>query len=129
MSKPAFFAELKRRNVIRAAAFYAASAWLLVQIATQVFPFYEVPNWTVRWVIAALVIGFPFAMLFSWFYEWTPQGLQRESEVAPNESIPPQARQETRSLDHRDRPGWRAAVCGQASSAPAREGGRPCFGR
>ncbi|HEV2606394.1 MAG TPA: tetratricopeptide repeat protein [Xanthomonadaceae bacterium] len=87
MSKPSFFAELKRRNVLRAATFYAASAWLLVQIATQVFPFFDIPNWVVRWFVIAALIGFPFAMLFSWFYEWTPQGIQRESEVEPHESI------------------------------------------
>ena len=74
------FSELKRRNVIRAATFYAASAWLLVQIATQVFPFFDIPNWIVRWIVVAAVIGFPFAMLFSWFYEWTPQGIVRESK-------------------------------------------------
>ena len=78
-----FFNELKRRNVLRAAAFYSASAWLLIQVATQVFPFFAAPNWTVRWIVIAAVIGFPFAMLLSWFYEWTPQGLQRESEIGP----------------------------------------------
>jgi len=81
------FAELKRRNVFRAAAFYAASAWLLVQIATQVFPFFHIAEWVVRWIVVAAAIGFPFAMVFSWLYEWTPHGLQRESEVAPNESV------------------------------------------
>jgi TolB-like protein/Tfp pilus assembly protein PilF len=82
-----FFAELKRRNVLRAAAFYAASAWLLVQVATQVFPFFHIAEWVVRWIVVAAAIGFPFAMLFSWFYEWTPHGLQLESEIPPNESI------------------------------------------
>ena len=82
-----FFSELKRRNVLRAAAFYAASAWLLVQIATQVFPFFHIAEWVVRWIVVAAAIGFPFAMMFSWLYEWTPHGLQRESEVAPNESV------------------------------------------
>ncbi len=82
-----FFAELKRRNVFRAAAFYAASAWLLVQIATQVFPFFHIAEWVVRWIVVAAAIGFPFAMLFSWFYEWTPHGLQLESEIPPSESI------------------------------------------
>jgi len=85
--KPSFFAELKRRNVLRAATFYAASAWLLVQIATQVFPFFHIAEWIIRWIIVAAIIGFPFAMLFSWFYEWTPEGIQRESEVEPSESI------------------------------------------
>ncbi len=91
-----FFAELKRRNVLRAGAFYAASAWLLVQVATQVFPFFHVAEWVVRWVVVAACLGFPFAMLFSWFYEWTPQGLQLESEIQPNESI---TRQTGRKLD------------------------------
>jgi TolB-like protein/Tfp pilus assembly protein PilF len=82
-----FFAELKRRNVLRAAAFYAASAWLLVQVSTQVFPFFHIAEWVVRWIVVAAAVGFPFAIMFSWFYEWTPQGIQRESEIAPNEPI------------------------------------------
>ena len=91
-----FFAELKRHNVLRAAAFYAASAWLLVQVATQVFPFFHIAEWVVRWIVVAAAIGFPFAMVFSWFYEWTTQGLQLESEIPPNESI---TRQTGRNLD------------------------------
>ncbi len=89
-------AELRRRNVFRAGAFYAASMWLLVQVATQVFPFFHIAEWVVRWIVIAAVIGFPFALLFSWFYEWTPQGLQRESEVASDESI---ARNTGKKLD------------------------------
>jgi TolB-like protein/Tfp pilus assembly protein PilF len=81
------FAELKRRNVYRAAVFYAASAWLLVQVATQVFPFFHIDEWVVRWIVVAVGIGFPFALLFSWFYEWTPEGLRRESEVDRDKSI------------------------------------------
>ena len=96
MSAPSFITELKRRNVLRAAAFYAACAWLLVQIATQVFPFFHIAEWVVRWVVVAAAVGFPFAMVFSWFYEWTLTGIQRESEVAPNESI---TRQTGKKLD------------------------------
>jgi TolB-like protein/Tfp pilus assembly protein PilF len=81
------FAELKRRNVLRAATLYAAAAWLLVQVATQVFPFFDIPNWIVRWIVIAAAIGFPFAMLLSWFYELTPEGFKRESEVEVSESI------------------------------------------
>jgi TolB-like protein/Flp pilus assembly protein TadD len=81
------FAELKRRNVLRVAAFYAAAGWLLVQITTQVFPFFNVPNEVVRGVVVVIVLGFPFALAFSWFYELTPQGLKRESEVPRDESI------------------------------------------
>ena len=87
MNLPGFFAELKRRNVLRAAAFYAASAWLLVQVATQVFPFFHIAEWVVRWIVVASCIGFPIAMLFSWFYEWTSHGLKLESDISPNESI------------------------------------------
>lgn len=82
-----FFAELKRRNVHRAAVFYAGAAWLLVQIATQVFPFFHIPEWVVRWIVVAAAIGFPFAMAFSWFYEWTPQGIRRESEIELSDSV------------------------------------------
>ena len=82
-----FIAELKRRNVYRAAAFYAAGGWLLVQVATQVFPFFDIPNWAVRVVVVAVIVGFPFELVFSWFYEWTPEGLKRESEVDHSESI------------------------------------------
>jgi TolB-like protein/Tfp pilus assembly protein PilF len=96
MNLSSFFAELKRRNVLRAAAFYAASAWLLVQIATQVFPFFHIAEWVVRWIVVAAAIGFPFAITFSWFYEWTPHGIQREREIAPNESI---TRQTGKKLD------------------------------
>jgi TolB-like protein/Tfp pilus assembly protein PilF len=91
-----FVSELRRRNVFRAAAFYAASAWLVVQIATQVFPFFDVPSWTVRWIVVAAVIGFPFLLVFAWFYEITPEGLKRESEIETSASM----RRETgRKLD------------------------------
>ena len=101
-----FFTELKRRNVLRAATFYAASAWLLVQIATQVFPFFDIPNWVVRWIVIAAITGFPFAMLFSWFYEWTPQGIVRESEVPQDASI---TRETGKKMDR-----WIIAVLGVA---------------
>jgi hypothetical protein len=86
------FAELKRRNVLRAAAFYAAAAWLLVQVATQVFPFFHIPEWIVRWIVIAAVIGFPFALAVSWFYEWTPSGFMRESDVVATSSAPARSR-------------------------------------
>src|SRR5450755_1833080 len=90
MSERNFFAELKRRNVLRAAAFYAASAWLLVQVATQVFPFFHIAEWVVRWIVVAACIGFPFAMLFSWFYEWTSRCDVRGRRSAA--SLPPTLR-------------------------------------
>ena len=71
-----FFAELKRRNVYRVAVAYAVVAWLLIQIATQVFPFFEIPNWAVRLVVLLLVLGFPIALILAWAFELTPEGIQ-----------------------------------------------------
>ena len=87
--KANFFAELKRRNVYKAAVAYAVVAWLIVQVATQVFPFFDVPNWAIRLVVILLVLGFPATMIFSWAFEITPEGIKRESEIESNESIAP----------------------------------------
>src|SRR4051812_30590337 len=87
MSGPGFFAELKRRNVYKVAVAYAVAAWLLIQIATQVFPFFDIPNWAVRVVVLLLTLGFPVALVLAWAFEITPEGIKRESEIAPNESI------------------------------------------
>ncbi len=87
MNSRNFFAELKRSNVIRAAALYAAGASLLVPVATQVFPLFHVTEWVLRGIVIASVIGFPFAVALSWFYEWTPQGIKLESDIPPDESI------------------------------------------
>src|SRR5438128_2020779 len=75
------FSELKRRNVYKVAVAYAIVGWLLVQVATQVFPFLEIPNWVVRLVIALVVIGFPIALVIAWAFEATPEGIKR-TEVA-----------------------------------------------
>jgi TolB-like protein/Flp pilus assembly protein TadD len=72
-----FFAELKRRNVYKVAIAYAIVAWLLLQIATHVFPFLEIPNWAIRLVIMLIVIGFPIALVIAWAFELTPEGLKR----------------------------------------------------
>ncbi|MBA2431093.1 MAG: tetratricopeptide repeat protein [Chthoniobacterales bacterium] len=71
-----FFAELKRRNVYRVAIAYAVVAWLLIQIATQTFPFFEIPNWAVRLVVLLLGLGFPVAVILAWALELTPEGVQ-----------------------------------------------------
>ncbi len=81
--KPSFFAELKRRNVYKVAVAYAVIAWLLVQVATQVFPFLEIPNWVVRLVIALVMIGFPIALVIAWAFEATPEGIKRTEDVDP----------------------------------------------
>ena len=76
-----FFAELKRRNVYKVAVAYAVVAWLLTQISTQVFPFFEIPNWAVRLIVLAIVIGFPIALVLAWAFELTPEGLKRTEDV------------------------------------------------
>src|SRR3954454_3182148 len=87
MNSPNFFAELRRRNVYKVAVAYAVVGWLLIQVATQVFPFFEIPNWAVRVVILAIVIGFPIALIVAWAFELTPEGLKRteEADALPNE--------------------------------------------
>ncbi len=76
-------AELKRRNVYRAAVAYGVVAWFLTQLTTQVFPFFEIPNSAVRFVVIALAVGFPIAMLLSWLYELTPEGIVRTEDLDP----------------------------------------------
>jgi TolB-like protein/Tfp pilus assembly protein PilF len=81
MNLEKFLTELKRRNVYKVAVAYAVVAWLLIQVATQVFPFFEVPNWAVRFVVLLIIIGFPIALVIAWAFELTPEGLKR-TEVA-----------------------------------------------
>jgi TolB-like protein/Tfp pilus assembly protein PilF len=78
-----FVTELKRRNVYRAAIAYGVVAWFLTQLTTQVFPFFEIPNSSVRFVVIVLAIGFPIAMLLSWLYELTPEGIVRTEDLHP----------------------------------------------
>ena len=80
-----FFRELKRRNVYKVAVAYAVVAWLLIQIATQTFPFLEIPAWAVRLVIMVLLLGFPVAIVIAWAFELTPDGIVR-TESAPTGS-------------------------------------------
>ena len=79
-----FFSELKRRNVYKVAVAYAVVGWLLVQIATQVFPFLDIPNWVVRLVIALVAIGFPIALVIAWAFETTPEGIKPTEDVDPS---------------------------------------------
>jgi TolB-like protein/Tfp pilus assembly protein PilF len=85
-----FLSELKRRNVIRMAGLYAVGSWLIVQVASAVFPAFDVPGWALRALIIVLVIGFAPALVFAWVFELTPEGLKRDAEVKPGESIAPQ---------------------------------------
>ena len=82
-----FFAELKRRNVYKVAVAYAVAGWLLIQAASIILPTFEAPGWTMKVLIAALVIGFPLAVTLAWAFEITPEGIKREKDVAPAESV------------------------------------------
>ncbi|MBL0028105.1 MAG: hypothetical protein IPO95_03110 [Rhodanobacteraceae bacterium] len=84
------FAELKRRNVIRMAGLYLVGAWLIVQVAATLLPVFEAPGWVMKSLVALLAIGFVAALVFAWVFELTPDGLKRDAEVAPEQSIAPQ---------------------------------------
>jgi len=85
-----FFAELKRRNVIRMAGLYLVGAWLVTQISSTVLPMFDAPAWLPRSVVILLAVGFVPMLIFSWVFELTPAGLKRDAEVKPEESIAPQ---------------------------------------
>jgi TolB-like protein/Tfp pilus assembly protein PilF len=96
MDPKKFFGELKRRNVYKVAVAYAVVAWLLIQAATQVFPFFEIPNWAIRLVVLLLIIGFPVALILAWAFELTPEGIKRAEDVDLSKSI---TRRTGRKLD------------------------------
>ena len=77
MNPKKFFGELKRRNVYKVAIAYAVVGWLLTQVTTQVFPFFEIPNWGIRLVVLIIAIGFPIAVIIAWAFELTSEGLKR----------------------------------------------------
>src|SRR5256886_10181319 len=81
MNLRTFFAELKRRNVYKVAVAYAVVGWLLVQVTTQVFPIFEIPNWALRLIVLAIIIGFPIALIIAWAFELTPEGIKRAEDV------------------------------------------------
>jgi TolB-like protein/Flp pilus assembly protein TadD len=83
------FGELKRRNVFRMAGLYVVGAWLVVQVAETVLPAFDVPGWVLRAIIVLLAIGFVPALVFSWLFELTPEGVKRDHEVVPEKSIAP----------------------------------------
>ena len=82
-----FIKELKRRNVPRMAVLYVVAAWLIMQVAGVLIDLTALSAWSGRWVLAVLAIGFPIALLFSWFYEITPEGLALETEITPGQPI------------------------------------------
>src|SRR5438477_11903235 len=86
-----FFAQLKRRNFIRFAGLYLVGAWLLTQVASTVLPMFGAPDWLPRSIVILLAIAFLPALIFSWVFELTPQGLKRDEDVTAEESIAPQS--------------------------------------
>src|SRR5437016_8340807 len=90
MNPKGFFGELKRRNVYKVAVAYAVVGWLIAQIATQIFPFLEIPNWFVRLIIVLIAIGFPIALVIAWAFEATPEGIKRTEDA---DTMPAVARQ------------------------------------
>jgi len=85
-----FIAELKRRNVIRMAGLYLVGAWLIVQVSETLLPLYDTPDWVLKVLVLLLALGFVPALVFAWVFELTPDGLKRDGDVAPGESIAPQ---------------------------------------
>ena len=92
MNLSSFIAELKRRNVIRMAGLYLVGAWLLTQVASTLLPAFDAPSWALRGLVITLALGFIPAVIFSWVFELTPQGLKRDEDVAPEQSVTPQTR-------------------------------------
>jgi TolB-like protein/tetratricopeptide (TPR) repeat protein len=77
---PKFFAELKRRKVYSVAIAYIVAGWALAQGVAQVFPVFDIPNWAVRLIIVAIVLGFPIALVLSWIYDFTRHGIKRTDD-------------------------------------------------
>ena len=92
-AKTSLIAELKRRNVLRMAGLYLVAAWLVVQVGATLLPVFEAPPWVMKALVAVLAIGFPLALVFSWVFELTPDGLKRDADVTATESIAPQTAQ------------------------------------
>lgn len=88
------FAELKRRKVFRTAAIYAASGWLLLQVAQLLLQMLDVPAWGLKLVFVLLLVGFPLALILSWMHQITPQGVKREVDspaTQPAAGVPARA--------------------------------------
>ena len=69
MVKPSFMSELKRRQIYRGGVMYVVAGWVVVQVATQVFPYFDIPNWAIRLVVVAILLGFPIALVCLWMFE------------------------------------------------------------
>jgi len=84
-----FFEELKRRNVVKVAVLYIVATWLLLQVADVGVSLLGLPDSIGKVIFLILAIGFPLALIFSWVYEMTPEGLKKETEIDRSQSIAP----------------------------------------
>ncbi len=84
-----FIHEVQRRNVLRFGLVYILVAWVLIQLGSLVFTMVGLPPWTIRFVTALLILGFPAAIIFAWVFELTPEGFKREHQVEAGDSITP----------------------------------------
>jgi TolB-like protein/cytochrome c-type biogenesis protein CcmH/NrfG len=82
-----FVEELKRRNVIKVAVLYGVASWLLLQVADLLFDAFGVPDWSIRLLLAFIILGFPLTLILSWVYEMTPEGIKREKDIDRTQSI------------------------------------------
>src|SRR5713101_7790076 len=83
--KPSFFSELKRRNVYKVAVAYAVVAWLVIQAASIILPTFEAPPWVMKAFVVLLALGFILAVVISWAFEMTPEGMKRKADVSTDE--------------------------------------------
>jgi TolB-like protein/Flp pilus assembly protein TadD len=88
-----FFAELKRRNVVKVGIAYAVSTWVLLQITDIVSEIMALPDWAPKLILLILIIGFVPALIFAWAFELTPDGVKREKDVDRSQSITPKTGQ------------------------------------
>ena len=87
-NKPSFFAELKRRNVYKVALVYALVSWLLIEVAWIALPMFDAPEWMLSTLIVFLALGFILAVIISWAFEMTPEGMKRTADITPGEVLP-----------------------------------------
>jgi hypothetical protein len=84
MVLPRFLTELKRRKVYRAALVYAGVGWVLLEVADVAFPRLGLPDWTVNFVLALVLFGFPLAIVFAWIFDLNTQGIVRTQPISPD---------------------------------------------
>ena len=82
-----FITELKRRNVFKVGVVYAIVAWLLIQIASILFPTFDAPHWVMRVFTIVIFLGCPLALIMAWAYELTPEGIKATSAAEPGQNL------------------------------------------